>query len=301
MLHVWPQQQERINRQILSYKDYKFKTFIPKQKKRSPDTGKYHEQASALLPDLIFILGEYQAINNFIYEKSISCSFYREKFSRNPIIVPTEQMERFRKYYEFTSEEVIVFKKKYSYFANKDIIRMVSGPLKGFEGRIYQVGKNYKLVYGIGELALGISDIARHAFIYMGKTLPDKNSKVSLTEQYYGMISRKAMLPVEDNTKTEYIMRDFERWLMGAQSYMPEDPETAATICCTLLKVIADFKSRPDLPEDMDSCRLKRIVSDVDTYLHEAAVCREYAQKAYAKLRRRSIYSPEGTYPLTPL
>ena len=34
-------------------------------------------------------------------------------------------------------EEIIVFRKKYSYFANRDIIRMVSGPLKGFEGRIY--------------------------------------------------------------------------------------------------------------------------------------------------------------------
>lgn len=304
VLHVWPQQQERINRQILTYKTCKFETFIPKQKKKSPDTGKYHEQPSALIPDLIFILGEYKAIQNFIHEKSLSCYFYREKFSHAPIIVPVEQMEKFRKYYEFTSEEIIVFRKKYSYFANRDIIRMVSGPLKGFEGRIYQVGKNYKLVYGIGELALGISDIARHSFIYLGKTSPDKNSRTSLSEQYYDMIGRKAMLPVEDPEKAEYIIRDFEKWLMGAQSYMPEDPKTATTICCTLLRVIADFKSRPDLPEGIDTERLKKLISDTDNYLHRTAVtddCREYAQKAYARLRRKAIYSKEGPCPLTPL
>lgn len=218
------------------------------------------------------------------------CRFYTD-VTNEPIVVPDYQIRLFKDYLSYVKSEVMVLRKPYSYFLNKKRIRILNGPYAGLEGRLFQIKGNYKLVYGLGNTALALSDIAKYTFVEITDEQP---SHLRYTYYYNKIYDDLTALSAQRATDMVVLDR-LQHWRQQASLLTMENPVASCYISLALQQTLADLydKHHSLFRNDETFRQLKSLYQDTEDYLsfaqaqiEEAALLGELQNRSQLMLRR---------------
>ena len=214
------------------------KTYLPLRRVAGNDrTGLFpQENLLPAIPGLLFVQGSLRQLRYWLEETASGCRLYVD-VNNKPIVVPDYQIRLFKDYLSFVDSEVMVLRKPYSYFLQKKRIRILNGPFKGLEGRLFQIKGNYKLVYGLGNTALALSDIARYTYV---EVTDEPASRLQYSFYYDAVSADLAALRAEDAPQEEMLAR-LQHWRQEASVLSEESPLASGYVSLALQQVLADL------------------------------------------------------------
>ena len=292
-----PRHQERLIRQTLD--DFKVgHTFLPMRMESvtDPVTGKPRVVNVPVIPGLVFVQTTREQLGLWLSQASMGARLYMDS-TDSPVVVPDYQIRLFKDYLSFVSSEVMVLRKPYSYFLKKKKIRILSGKFAGLEGRLFQVKGNYKLVYGLGNTALALSDIAKNPYVEITDEEP---SEIRFSFYHDKMQEELDALMAEDMDDSE-ILRSLNRWRQEASILTSESPVASSYVSLALQQSLSHLHTlRPTLFGEKSSLRkLKSIYQDTEDYLSitllqidDATVLRQVRQRR-EKIQSRTFYASD--------
>lgn len=272
-----------------------FKTFLPLRNQTFTDeaTGKPQVVHAPVIPGLVFVQTTLSLLQQWLDNAAMGSKLYTDVNER-PIIVPEYQIRLFKDYLSFVEQDVMVLRKPYSYFLKKKKIRILSGKFAGLEGRLFQIKGNYKLVYGLGNTALALSDIAKNPYVEITDEEP---TQIRYTF-YYGKMKEELDALLVDGVEDMELFRCLNRWRQEASVLTQESPVASSYVSLALQQSLSDLytKHRP-LFEAKSSVRIaKSIYQDTEDYLslagtlvEEAAVLKQIQQRR-EKIQSRKLY-----------
>ncbi len=277
-----PRHQERAVKQILDAypvggvfgggdfsNSHRFNTFLPLRQVAGTDYD--HNLPTVhtvpVIPGLLFVQSTCEQLDLWMRMSSMACRFYTN-VANEPIVVPDYQIRLFKDYLSFVQSEVMVLRKPYSYFLQKKRIRIVNGPFAGLEGRLFQIKGNYKLVYGLGNTALALSDIAKYTYVEITDEAP---SSLRYTF-YYQKIQDDMAALAENRAADEVVMERLQRWRQAASVLTLESPVASSYVSLALQQTIADLydKHHPIFRDAEAFAQLKSLYDDTEDYLSVA-------------------------------
>ena len=214
-----------------------------------------------------------------------------------PSVVPDYQIRLFKDYLSFVASEVMVLRKPYSYFLKKKKIRILSGKFAGLEGRLFQIKGNYKLVYGLGNTALALSDIARNPYVEITDEEP---ARIRFSFYYDKMKEELDALMAEGMDDTG-LLRCLNRWRQEASILTAESPVASSYVSLALQQSLSDLQPRrPTLFSGKPSLRkLKSIYQDTEDYLsitllqiEDTTLLRQVKERR-EKIQSRALYASD--------
>ena len=279
-------------------KKHRFNTFLP-LKKEGVTMGETQRPLEALEPffaGLVFVQSTKPLLEQWVNEAGLGCRFYTD-VNGDPIIVPDYQIRLFKDYLSFVNSEVMVLRKPYSYFLKKKRIRILNGPFAGLEGRLFQIKGNYKLVYGLENTALALSDIAKYTYV---EVTNEPSSQLSYT-YYYNQVKTDLLTMTEEQATHEEILRRLQHWRQEASILMMENPLASCYISLVLQQTLADLYDKQSLcfkhEETLRS--LKSLYLDTEDYLCVALTKMEdstlitHLRERSEQLRHRPLYDKD--------
>lgn len=290
-----PRHQERLVKQSLDAYDLSFHTFMPLRNEKVADmeTGQLRVVHAPVIPGLVFVQTTLTSLNQWLGDASMGSKLYTDINDR-PIIVPEYQIRIFKDYLSFVGQDVMVLRKPYSYFLKKKKIRILSGKFAGLEGRLFQIKGNYKLVYGLGNTALALSDIAKNPYVEITDEDP---AEISYTF-YYNMMHEELEALHEEGVEEGELHRCLNRWRQEASVLTHDSPVASSYVSLALQQSISDLYAhhRP-LFESRAMLRVaKSIYQDTEDYLSltstlvEEATVQRQIQRRREKLQTRKFY-----------
>lgn len=217
----------------------RFKTFF------NPETETKEIRRVPIIQGLVFVRSEKERLDAWLKDASMGCIYYVD-VKNEPIVVPDYQIRLFRDYLEFIQDDVMLLRKPYTYFLDKKTIRIVNGQFAGLEGKLFQIKGNYKLVFGVGNTAFAISDIAKYTRV---EVVEDDESTYPKYSFYFQKLSEEVdLLPVDDaDSASELFLKRIYHWQKAVSVLLASSPLASFYIAYGLLVVIADVydKRRP--------------------------------------------------------
>lgn len=261
-----------------------------------PATGKPRVANVPVIPGLVFVQTDKKQLDRWLSEAAMGSRLYVDS-ANAPIVVPDYQIRLFKDYLSFVASEVMVLRKPYSYFLKKKKIRILSGKFAGLEGRLFQIKGNYKLVYGLGNTALALSDIARNPYVEITDEEP---TRIRFSFYYDKMKEELEALMTEGMDDAE-ILRCLNRWRQEASILTAESPVASSYVSLALQQSLSDLQpKRPTLFGERSSLRkLKSLYQDTEDYLSitllqidDTALLRQLQQRR-EKIRSRALYASD--------
>ena len=275
-----------------------FNTFLPLRNESTTDveTGQLRVVHAPVIPGLVFVQTTLPLLRQWLSEVSMGSKLYTD-INERPIIVPEYQIRLFKDYLSFVGQDVMVLRKPYSYFLKKKKIRILSGKFAGLEGRLFQIKGNYKLVYGLGNTALALSDIAKNPYVEITDEEP---ARIRYTFYYDKMQEELEALLAEGMGDNE-LFRCLNRWRQEASVLTQESPVASSYVSLALQQSLSDLYVRHRaLFDERATLRIvKSIYQDTEDYLSltctlidEASVLQQVQQRR-VKIQARKFYAAD--------
>ena len=303
-----PRHQERLVRQVLD--DYRmtpqagggdispFHTFLPMRRESvtDPVTGKPRVANVPVIPGLVFVQTDRKLLDRWLSEAAMGSRLYADS-TDTPIVVPDYQIRLFKDYLSFVASEVMVLRKPYSYFLKKKKIRILSGKFAGLEGRLFQIKGNYKLVYGLGNTALALSDIARNPYV----EITDEEPARIRFSFYYDKMKEELDALMAEGMDDAGLLRCLNRWRQEASILTAESPVASSYVSLALQQSLSDLQPRrPTLFSGKPSLRkLKSVYQDTEDYLsitllqiEDTTLLRQVKERR-EKIQSRALYASD--------
>lgn len=268
-----------------------FKTFLPMRNHTftDPDTGKPQVALTPVIPGLVFVRTTLSFLQQWLGDASMGGKLYTDVNDR-PIVVPEYQIRLFKDYLSFVEQDVMVLRKPYSYFLKKKKIRILSGKFAGLEGRLFQIKGNYKLVYGLGNTALAISDIARNPYV----EITDEQPSQIRYSFYYDKMKEEIEGLFADGVEASEIFRCLNRWRQEASVLTHDSPVASSYVSLALQQTLSDLYAahRPLFGLGSSLRIVKGIYQDTEDYLSlTGSLIEETAVRKQIHQRREKIQS----------
>lgn len=243
-----------------------FKCYLPMRKETLTDfsTGKPKVLNVPVIAGLVFVHTDKSFLDQWLEQVGMGCQLYVGN-ANAPIVVPEYQIRLFKDYLSFVDSDVMVLRKPYSYFLKKKKIRILSGRFAGLEGRLYQIKGNYKLVYGLGNTALALSDIAKSPYV----EITDEEPTEIRYAFYYDKLKEELNALLTDGVEDGEIVRCLNRWRQEASVLTQDSPVASSYVSLALQQSLADlYGKRHSLFEEKTTFRkVKSIYQDTADYL----------------------------------
>ena len=280
-------------------KSRRFKTFLPLKKVGVTSRKDLNAQEiqEPVISGLVFVQSSKPSLDQWLSEAGIGCRYYTD-VNNAPIIVPDFQIRLFKDYISFVNSDVMVLRKPYSYFLKKKRIRILNGPFAGLEGRLFQIKGNYKLVYGLGNTALALSDIAKYTYV---EITDETQSQVSYLT-YYNHVKSDLLAMGEEQASDHEILQRLQHWRQEASILTMESPLVSSYVSIALQQVLADlYDKSSSCFSHTDTLRtLKSLYLDTEDYLNIARVHLEDAEIRSQLDRRQEQVKQRGLYQSDP-
>lgn len=245
------------------------KTYLPLRRVAGTDRNGMLPQEDMLpaISGLLFVQGSLKQLQYWLGETASGCRLYVD-VNNKPIVVPDYQIRLFKDYLSFVDSEVMVLRKPYSYFLQKKHIRILNGPFKGLEGRLFQIKGNYKLVYGLGNTALAISDIARYTYV----EVTDEPASQLRYAFYYEAVSADMNALMSAEAPQNEVMERLRHWRQEASVLSLESPLASAYVSLALQQVMADLYDHEHafLRDEIGAAEVASLYQDTLDYLDMA-------------------------------
>lgn len=272
----------------------RFNTFLPLRQVAATGIDRMPiENTVPVIPGLLFVQTTHQQLETWMEQTAMACRFYTN-VANEPIVVPDYQIRLFKDYLSFVQAEVMVLRKPYSYFLQKKRVRILNGPFAGLEGRLFQIKGNYKLVYGLGNTALALSNIAKYTYVEITEERPEE---IRYTFYYDLMQADLEALAKEQATDREVVCR-LQHWRQEASVLTLESPLASCYVSLALRQTVADLYDRHHFifrsPDAFQT--IKSMYHDTEDYLSVAlpkisnAAKREELQNRCRQMLCRALY-----------
>lgn len=279
-------------------KNGKWETFLPTRKETFIDnhTGIPRVVEAPVVPGLVFVRASKVLLQQWVEDNGVGSRFYTD-VNDHPIVVPEYQIRLFKDYLSFVESDVMVLRKPYSYFLQKKKIRILNGRFAGLEGRLFQIKGNYKLVYGLGNTALALSDIAKYPYV---EVTDEEPTQLRYTF-YYNKIKEDLDGLRSEGVEDKYLIACLNRWRQEASILTQENPVASSYVSLALQQSLADlYASYRQVFEDKNSFRkLKSIYQDTEDYfsiagvqIEEASILKQLQQRR-ERIQRRTLYQSD--------
>lgn len=305
-----PRHQERLVKKLLAgyrlpaelgeRRTSTLKTYLPLRRVASTDRSGLLplEDFVPAIPGLLFVQGSLRQLQYWLEETASGCKLY-VNVNNDPIVVPDYQIRLFKDYLSFVDSEVMVLRKPYSYFLQKKRIRILNGPFKGLEGRLFQIKGNYKLVYGLGNTALALSDIARYTYV---EVTDEPASRLQYSFYYDAVSADVASLMAEEAPQEEVLAR-LQHWRQEASVLSEESPLASGYVSLALQQVLADLYDQQHafLRDEKGVGEVASLYQDTLDYLDLAQAKIEEEEVARQLETRRQVMTRRALYLSDPL
>lgn len=260
------------------------------------ETGQPRVIHAPVIPGLVFVQTTLPLLQRWLEDAAMGSKLYTDVNER-PIIVPEYQIRLFKDYLSFVEQDVMVLRKPYSYFLKKKKIRILSGKFAGLEGRLFQIKGNYKLVYGLGNTALALSDIAKNPYVEITDEEP---TQIRYTF-YYGKMQEELEALLVDGVENVEICRCLNRWRQEASVLTQESPVASSYVSLALQQSLSDlYTKRHVLFEERSTLRIvKSIYQDTEDYLsltctliESPSILKQIKQRR-EKIQSRKLYAAD--------
>lgn len=270
----------------------KFRTFLPLRKVADTDYQRNQpiSKTEPVIPGLVFVQSTRMQLQEWMTMTDTGSRFYTD-VTNQPIVVPDYQIRLFKDYLSFVKSEVMVLRKPYSYFLQKKRIRILNGPFAGLEGRLYQIKGNYKLVYGLENTALALSDIAKYTYV---EITDEKATSIRYT-YYYEMMRTDLEALANGQATDEEVLDRLQHWRQEASVLTLESPLASSYVSLALQQTLADLydKRHPLFRNAETFLQLKSMYQDTEDYLSvtqtqidDATLLGELQNRSQLMLRR---------------
>lgn len=125
-------------------------TFIPYRVEESLQNGVKYEEVP-LIASLIFVRASLQYVKAFWYAHLPHCMFYKDFRSGDPALIPDAEMEAFMKLTSPLESGAVLFDNDSPEFHKGQRVRITEGRFAGYEGNIYRIGKDRKVIVKVTE------------------------------------------------------------------------------------------------------------------------------------------------------
>lgn len=305
-----PRHQERLVKKLLAgyrlpaelgeRRTSTLKTYLPLRRVASTDRSGLLplEDFVPAIPGLLFVQGSLRQLQYWLEETASGCKLY-VNVNNDPIVVPDYQIRLFKDYLSFVDSEVMVLRKPYSYFLQKKRIRILNGPFKGLEGRLFQIKGNYKLVYGLGNTALALSDIARYTYV---EVTDEPASRLQYSFYYDAVSADVASLMAEEAPQEEVLAR-LQHWRQEASVLSEESPLASGYVSLALQQVLADLYDQQHafLRDEKGVDEVASLYQDTLDYLDLAQAKIEEKEVVQQLETRRQVMTRRALYLSDPL
>ncbi len=259
-------------------------------------TGRPRVIHAPVIPGLVFVQTTFPLLRQWLDNAAMGSKLYTDVKER-PIIVPDYQIRLFKDYLSFVEQDVMVLRKPYSYFLQKKKIRILSGKFAGLEGRLFQIKGNYKLVYGLGNTALALSNIARSPYV----EITDEEPTQIRYAFYYDKMKEELEALLAEGVENAELFRCLNRWRQEASVLTQESPVASSYVSLALQQSLSDlYAHHHALFEDRYTLRIvKSIYQDTEDYLCiagtqiEEATLQRQIQQRREKIQSRQLYASD--------
>ncbi len=259
-------------------------------------TGKPKVLNLPVIAGLVFVRTDKLHLDLWLEQVGMGCQLYVDN-ANDPIIVPEYQIRLFKDYLSFVDSDVMVLRKPYSYFLKKKKIRILNGRFAGLEGRLFQIKGNYKLVYGLGNTALALSDIARSPYV----EITDEEPTQIRYSFYYDKMQEELEALITDGAEDADIIRCLNRWRQEASILTQESPVASSYVSLALQQSLSDLyaKHHSLFEEKVSFRKVKSIYQDTEDYLSitctqiEEATLQRQIQRRREKVQSRKLYASD--------
>ena len=276
------------------------KTYLPLRRVAGTDRSGFLPQEDLVpaIPGLLFVQGSLRQLQYGLEETASGCKLY-VNVNNAPIVVPDYQIRLFKDYLSFVDSEVMVLRKPYSYFLQKKRIRILNGPFKGLEGRLFQIKGNYKLVYGLGNTALALSDIARYTYV----EVTDEPASRLQYSFYYDAVSADVASLMSEKAPQEEVLARLQHWRQEASVLNEESPLASSYVSLALQQVLADLYDQQHafLRDERGVDEVASLYQDTLDYLDLAQANIEDKEVVQQLETRRQVMSRRALYLSDPL
>lgn len=305
-----PRHQERLVKKLLAgyrlpaelgeRRTSTLKTYLPLRRVASTDRSGLLplEDFVPAIPGLLFVQGSLRQLQYWLEETASGCKLY-VNVNNDPIVVPDYQIRLFKDYLSFVDSEVMVLRKPYSYFLQKKRIRILNGPFKGLEGRLFQIKGNYKLVYGLGNTALALSDIARYTYV----EVTDEPASRLQYSFYYDAVSADVASLMAEGAPQEEVLARLQHWRQEASVLSEESPLASGYVSLALQQVLADLYDQQHafLRDEKRVGEVASLYQDTLDYLDLAQAKIEEKEVVQQLETRRQVMTRRALYLSDPL
>lgn len=122
-----------------------FDTFIPYRVEESLQGGVQYEEVP-LIASLIFVRTTQAFVRTYWYAHLPHVMFYKDFESGNPATIPDVEMEAFMKLTSPLEPGAVLFDNDSPEFHKGQRVRIREGKFAGYEGNIYRIGKDRKVI-----------------------------------------------------------------------------------------------------------------------------------------------------------
>lgn len=138
--------------------------YIPLQRReRLSPTGTKRIHMVPVLPSTVFVYTEYHALRKFIIDRFIPCNFITDsnRDVHHPMVIPDDHMLLFRRLCDDYPYKIDFLNKSFAQLENCDIVTIKNGPLAGLQGKFKEIKNDFKLILGLGNVTLALSNVQK--------------------------------------------------------------------------------------------------------------------------------------------
>ncbi len=203
VIHTAPRQEAGIRERLEQEAEeaHVWESYLPLQRKEGKTgTGATVVRTAPLIPGLVFARANKTQLKDWLQRKAPTCYLMPDATSTEgaPMIIGDEEMERFKLFTDHAHGQLTLLHSPYRQFRTNDRVKILSGPFAGYEGFVRSIGRDNKLIFRLGEMAIALSNIMRYdlAVTASGTDKSPMASVARLTDQ---MVGRLAALGFTDD------------------------------------------------------------------------------------------------------
>ncbi len=137
-----------------------FPTFVHTNLVYHRDERGVRHKERPTIAGLIFVQSEPKAVQTFLRERSMDAYLARDCATGQTAVIPDSVMQAFMRTTQIEPTRIRFLHHALDYYAEgHHLVRVVSGPLAGFEGYIVRIARDRCLVTSLGGITISIAGI----------------------------------------------------------------------------------------------------------------------------------------------
>jgi len=143
-----------------------FQTYLPLVRKKITRLGKTMLVTVPAISNLIFVRAEFDTLDFWLRNQGEVgyIHFMWDKSTRKPIVVRDKAMDDFIKISSIDGDDAIILTEVSPALQKGSLVRVVTGPFSGVEGRVVRIRKSRRVVVELsGLVAIATADFANPA------------------------------------------------------------------------------------------------------------------------------------------